>query len=181
MVRKAWWEDDGFFQYVVYELHLDRRFQQPETLHDPAQPVVFGDFVRFRGHGIGADTFWPGRPVYLQLYWEVLAEADHDYTIYVHLRDADGNVQATWDGPISHSDDGRYYSTLVWEPGEFIRDERRLRLSEDDVPPVGEGYTLVIGFYDLNSGERLPVTIDGEPAGDGFTLNERLKVLSEEP
>lgn len=181
VVRKAWWEDDGFFNYVVYELHLDRRFQQPETLHDPAQPVVFGDFVRFRGHGIGADTFWPGRPVYLQLYWEVLAEADRDYTIYVHLRDADGNVQATWDGPISHSDDGRYYSTLVWEPGEFIRDERRLRLSEDDVPPVGEGYTLVIGFYDLNSGERLPVTIDGEPAGDGFTLNEKLKVLAEEP
>jgi len=179
VVRKAWWHDDGFFNYEVYELHLDRRFENPAAIHDPPQPVIFGDFVRFRGHGIGADTFWPGRPVYLQLYWEVLAEADADYTIYVHLRDADGSLQATWDGPVSHSGDGRYYSTLVWEPGEFIRDERRLRLSEDNPPPVGEDYTLVIGFYDLQTNERLPVTIGGEPAGDGFTLNERIRVVAE--
>ena len=181
VVRRAWWKDDGFFNYVVYELHLDRRFENPATLHDPPEPVIFGDFVRFRGHGIGADTFWPGRPVYLQLYWEVLAEAGADYTIYIHLRDAEGNLQATWDGPVSHSDDGRYYSTLVWEPGEFIRDERRLRFQQETLPPVGEDYRVVIGFYDPVTHERLPVTVGGVPAGDGFMLSERLKVLAEQP
>ena len=181
VVRRAWWKDDGFFNYVVYELHLDRRFENPATLHDPPEPVIFGDFVRFRGHGIGADTFWPGRPVYLQLYWEVLAEAGADYTIYIHLRDAEGNLHATWDGPVSHSDDGRYYSTLVWEPGEFIRDERRLRFQQETLPPVGEDYRVVIGFYDPVTNERLPVTVGGVPAGDGFMLSERLKVLAEQP
>jgi 4-amino-4-deoxy-L-arabinose transferase-like glycosyltransferase len=181
ILRKAWWKDDGFFNYTVYELHLDRRFENPATIHDPAEPVIFGDFVRFRGHGIGGDTFWPGRPILLQLYWETLAPAQADYTIYVHLRDANDQVQATWDGPVSHSQDGRYYTTLVWEPGEFIRDERRLRFTAETLPPVGEGYRIVIGFYNLQTQERLPVTIGGQPAGDGFTLNERLKVIAQEP
>ena len=90
LARKAWWKDDGIFSYTVYELHLNRRFEDPQTIHDPAAPVVLGDFVRFRGHGIGADTFWPGRPVYMQLYWEALTPATDDYMVYVHLRDAEG-------------------------------------------------------------------------------------------
>lgn len=181
LVRKAWWQDDGIFSYTVYELYLDKRFENPNMFHDPQEPVVFGEFARFRGHGIGADTFWPGRPVYLQLYWETLTDAAEDYTIYVHLRDAAGNVHATWDGPVTNSDDGRYYSTLVWEPGEFVRDERLLHFTQRNLPPVGEGYQIVIGLYNLQTGERLPVIIGGQPAGDGFTLNERLKVIAEEP
>ena len=180
VVRKAWWKDDGTFNYTVYELHLDKRFENPNNVHDPEAPVDFGAFVRYRGHGLGADTFWPGRPVYLQIYWQTLQPMDKDYTIFVHLRDADGNVVATWDGPVSNSGDGNYYSTLVWQPGEYIRDERLLKFSEANLPPVGEGYRLWIGMYDLQSGERLPVTIGSEAAGDGYMLNERLKVIAEE-
>jgi len=180
ITRRAWWHDDGIFRYVVYELHTQRRFQKPDVYHDPTEPVVFGDMFRFRGHGIGADTFWPGRPVYLQLYWETLRPPDRDYTIYVHLRDADGQVRAAWDGPVTSSGDGRYYSTLVWEPGEFVVDERLLRLTEDQAQP-GEGYSIVVGFYDLQTNERLPVTVGDVPAGDGFRLNERLRVLAQPP
>ena len=181
IVRKAWWRDDGFFNYVVYELHLDLRFEQPEAVTDPEEPVVFGGFARYRGHAIGADTFWPGRPVYLQLYWESVAPADDDYMIFVHLRDHDGNVVANWDGPVTHSHDGRYYSTLLWDPGEFIRDERLLKFSEETLPPVGDDYTLHIGLYNLATGERLPVTIGGEPAGDDLQIKEAIRVQAEEP
>ena len=180
IARRAWWHDDGIFRYVVYELHTERRFQEPDVYHDPAEPVIFGDTFRFRGHGIGADTFWPGRPVYLQLYWETLRPPDRDYMIYVHLRDAGGQVRAAWDGPVTSSADGRYYSTLAWEPGEFVIDERLLRLSEGQAQP-GEGYSIVVGFYDLLTNERLPVTVGGAPAGDGFRLNERLRVLAQPP
>lgn len=180
ITRRAWWHDDGIFRYEVYELFPERRFDEPEVYHDPTEPVVFGDMFRFRGHGIGADTFWPGRPVYLQLYWETLKQADRDYMLYIHLRDAAGGVRATWDGPVTSSDDGRYYSTLVWEPGEYVVDERLLRLAEDEALP-GEGYSIVIGFYDLATNERLPVAVGGAPAGDGFALNERLRVLAQPP
>ncbi len=181
IVRKAWWQDDGTFNYVVYELHLDKRFDNPATIHDPVEPVVFGDVVRFRGHGIGADTFWPSRPIYLQLYWEALATPAQDYMIYVHLRDSAGTVVANWDGPVTHSQDGRYYSTLLWDPGEFVRDERLLKFSSDTLPPVGEDYTLHIGMYDLETGVRLPVTRGEEFIGDGYQLNERFKVVAEQP
>ncbi len=180
VARRAWWHDDGIFRYEVYELHPERRFEEPTAIHDPAEPVVFGDTFRFRGHSIGADTFWPGRPVYLQLYWETLKATDRDYTLFIHLRDADGGVRATWDGPVTSSGDGRYYSTLVWEPGEFVVDERLLRLAAGTAPP-GAGYTIVVGFYDLATSERLPVTVGGVLAGGGFTLNEQVKVLAQPP
>jgi hypothetical protein len=181
ILRKAWWRDDGTFSYTVYELHLDRRFENPDNIHDPDEAVVFGDVARYRGHGIGADTFWPGRPVYLQIYWEALNKTDQDYTIFIHLRDENGTVVATWDGPVSNTGDGNYYSTLVWDPGEFIRDERLLKFNEETLPPVGDSYRMWIGMYNLDTGERLPVTIGGEPAGDGYMLNEHLKVIAQEP
>jgi hypothetical protein len=180
LIRHAWWKDDGIFRYDVYELNLEKRFINPQMIHDPAEPVIFGDFVRFRGHGIGADTLWPGRPVQMQLYWEVLDTPTDDFMIYVHLRDADGNVKAAWDGPVTNTEDGRYYSTLVWEPGEFIRDDRLLKLTDQSVP-ANEDYSIWIGFYNLQTNERVPVTVDGEPVGDGYAIDEQIKVLTEEP
>jgi 4-amino-4-deoxy-L-arabinose transferase-like glycosyltransferase len=180
ITRYAWWHDDGTFSYNIYELHLDRRYQEPESLHDPAEAVDFGGAIRYRGHGIGGAEFWPGRRLHLQLYWEVLDVMDRDYSIYIHLRDADGTVWATWDGPVTTTQDGRYYATLLWEPGEYVRDERIISL-QDENTPADEGYRIVVGVYDPLSGERLPVTIGGEAVGDGFTLNERISVLAEAP
>jgi hypothetical protein len=181
IVRRAWWKDDGIFNYVVYELDLEKRFSNLETNLEPEEPVIFGEFARYRGFGLGGDTFWPGRPIYLQLHWETLAATDKDYMIYVHLRDTAGNVAANWDGPVSHSQDGRYYSTLLWEPGEFIRDERLLQFSSETLPPVGDDYSLYIGMYDLATGTRLPVTVGGQAAGDGYRIKEHLKVVPEQP
>jgi hypothetical protein len=183
IMRRAWGKDDGIFRYQVYELHLERRFNDPQMIHDPAQAVIFGGFARYRGHGIGGDTFWPGRQLIMQLYWQALQPAPHDYMIYLHLRDPAGQVVAAWDGPVASPEfhDGLYYSTLVWEPGEFIIDERRLRLPDDAHPPEGEGYELWFGFYDLQTGARVPVTVDGQPAGDGYRVNERIKIRAAPP
>ncbi|MBZ0303349.1 MAG: hypothetical protein K8J31_26640, partial [Anaerolineae bacterium] len=184
ILRRAWWKDDGFFSYTVYELHLENRLHEPSSPPIQAREdrdVSFGGFVRFLGHDIGGDYFWPGRRLVLRLYWEVLTAPDHDYTIYIHLRDANGQVQAAWDGPISRTQDGRYYSSLVWEPGEFIVDYRRIRLPEDTQAPPGEGYQIVIGLYDAQTNTRVPVAIDGEPAGDGYVLPAEFRIVPEQP
>jgi 4-amino-4-deoxy-L-arabinose transferase-like glycosyltransferase len=180
LIHHAWWKDDGIFRYDVYALNLGKRFINPHMIHDPEEPVEFGGFARFRGHGIGADTFWPGRPVYMQLYFEVLTPPPEDYMLYVHLRDRDGKVWATWDGPVTNSQDGRYYSTLVWEPGEYIRDNRLLKITDQN-PPEGDDYSIWFGFYNLPANERVPVTINGAPAGDGFRIDETIKVRSKPP
>ncbi|MCL4250052.1 MAG: glycosyltransferase family 39 protein [Anaerolineae bacterium] len=180
IMRRAWGMDDGIFRYNVYELHLERRFQPPPPNAQAEGQVVFGDFARYLGNDIGALDFWPGRPVVLTLYWESLAPTSGDYMIYVHLRDVQGEVVQSWDAPVALDAEiapPRYYSTHVWQPGEYIADVRRLILSEVDAP-LGAGYSLVIGMYDLASETRLPVTIDGRDAGDGYVIDNRITLVS---
>ena len=98
------------------------------------------------------------------------------YVVYIHLLDDKGNVWMTWDAPITRSDDGNYYSSLVWEPGEYIIDRRILKMTNKDTP-IADGYHLDIGLYDRATGDRVPMTIDGQPAGDGFTLAEPFSMV----
>lgn len=178
IMRLAWWRDDGFFNYTVYELHLENRFIRSENgVPPPDGDVVFGGFARLLGHNIGGDYFWPGRKLVMNLFWEVLAPPDADYMVYIHLRDENGQVWDSWDGPVTRTNDGNYYSTLVWEPGEFITDKRELLLRNAETPPGEDTYQIVIGLYDLANERRVPVTINGEPAGDGYTLAETISIV----
>jgi hypothetical protein len=70
--------------------------------------------------------------------------------------------------------DRGYYSTQFWEPGEYVVDQRTLKLPAD-LPP-GDNYRIVIGFYSVQDGQRATFTQAAEPLGDGFTLVERFSV-----
>ncbi len=178
IMRLAWWRDDGFFNYTVYELHLENRFIRSQNgVPPPDGDVVFDGFARLLGHNIGGDYFWPGRKLVMNLFWEVLTPADADYMVYIHLRDKNGQVWDSWDGPVTRTNDGNYYSTLVWEPGEFITDKRELLLRNAETPPGEDTYQIVIGLYDLADNRRVPVTINGKPAGDGYTLAETISIV----
>ncbi len=177
-LRRAWWEDDGVFKYTVYELHLERRFQIPPIIAPtPEGDVTFGGFVRLLGHDIGGSDFWVGRRVIMHLFWQVLEQPMADYVMYIHLRDTEGSLVAQWDGPVSWTNDGNYYSTLVWEPGETIVDQRSLLFENSDAA-LGEGYRLVIGLYDPITQQRVPMTINGQAAGEGYQLGERIRIIT---
>lgn len=85
--------------------------------------------------------------VNLKLYWRANSIPAADYTVFVHLVDSDGNLAAQADSPPA----GGAYPTSLWDPGEIIVDERRL----SDLPPGR--YTLQVGLYRPDTGERLPV------------------------
>jgi len=185
IMRRAWGMDDGIFKYDVYELHVSDRWIAPKPEGEPGHDVIFGDgLVRYLGYDIGGLDLWPGRHVIAHFYWQVLKPLPEDYTIYIHLRDQNDNLIATWDGPVARgplvSGTQGYYSTLLWQPGEYISDERRIQLP-DGVDPVGKGYHLVIGIYNTQTGDRLPVTVDGQPAGEGFLVENRMEVLAHAP
>lgn len=174
IMHRAWGLDDGIFKYDIYELQVRDRWTRPEPQGAAQQEVIFGGFARYLGYDIGGLELWTGRRVYTHLYFEVLAPPPDDYSIYVHLRDTDGNLIASWDNPTARTDMG-YYSTLMWQPGEYISDERIIELP-DDVAPLGEGYRLVIGFYD-SANVRVPVTVDGAPGSDGYQIDSRIAIV----
>jgi hypothetical protein len=86
--------------------------------------------------------------------WEVATPLPADMAIFVHLRDAAGNVVVQHDGLDAAAE------TL--QPGDRVWQRHVLPL-----PPLGEGkYTLAIGLYRRGDGARLATT-DG---GDGVVL-----------
>ncbi len=178
IMRLAWGDDDGVFKYSVYELHLENRFKPPAFINGPTNEgdVQFGGFVRLLGYDIGGLDFWPGRKLIMHLYWQVLEQPKADYMIYIHLRDKDGNVVQTWDGPVSWTNDGNMYSTLVWEQGEYIADERTIVFDKADAPQ-GNTYSMVVGLYDLATEIRVPMTVNGAPAGEGYQFSAPFSII----
>jgi hypothetical protein len=91
--------------------------------------------------------------VNLKLYWRADSSPSADYTIFIHLLDPQGNLAAQFDGPPAAG----VYPTNLWDPGEIIADEHLLQGL-----PKGH-YTVQIGLYRPETGERLPAA--GSPDG----------------
>jgi hypothetical protein len=89
------------------------------------------------------------------LLWRALAPPPVDYTVFVHLLDANGSLVAGNDTqPL-----GGRYPTTIWSAGEHILDIHNLP-TPADLPP-GQ-YQLAIGLYQQTTGERLPIDdLDG--------------------
>ena len=177
ITRRAWGMDDGNFRYEVYELNLQNRFLRPNPDGAAQDGVVIGDFVRYLGYDIGGLELWPGRRVIMHLFWEVLAPAPEDYVVFIHLSDADDEVIAAWDGPVARSEYG-WYSTLLWDAGEYISDERAIELP-DGLAPEGEGYRIVIGMYNPVTNERVPMLVNGEDSPSGYIIEDRIVIIPE--
>lgn len=130
---------------------------QPEasipTGGPPAYPIDarFGDVIRLAGYTIALD----GDTLRLQLVWRAEAVPPTDYTVFVHVLDETGLVVAQADAPPLAGG----YPTSLWDAGETIFDPRTVSLAG---LPSGR-YGLRLGWYDPQTGARLPV--DGRADG----------------
>ncbi|MFQ5612667.1 MAG: hypothetical protein ACE5H9_11100, partial [Anaerolineae bacterium] len=98
------------------------------------------------------------------LFWQAETTPRADFTVFVHVVDQAGSVVAQADGPPAQG----AYPTSLWDAGEIIADEREIVLP-GDLPPGC--YTLLVGLYRPDSGERLPVAGDAG-AGGALKLGE---------
>jgi hypothetical protein len=127
-------------------------------------PVRLADGITFLGYDLERPSYQHGQPIGLTLYWRADGEARRAYTVFTHILRADGVQMAGWDNPPCRTT----CPTDTWRPGEIIRDEYAVPTARDW--PPGE-YTVEIGLYDPETGERLRVLdAQGEPAGDRITL-----------
>ncbi len=157
----------------VVEPAEDRRYSvaqlwayqgQPEVL-PPAPGAIsgasFGDVARLAGFDLPGRVFAPGDIVPLTLHWEALTPYMADLRVFVHLIDPANDTAA---GILAQADGvprGGTYPFWVWQEGEFVRDEVALTLPADAAP--GE-YLLLVGIYDGQTGERLPI-VGGDDLG----------------
>jgi hypothetical protein len=96
----------------------------------------------------------PGETVQLILHWQALREMTEDYTVFVHLTQADGQLVSQQDvQPL-----GGGKPTTSWTSGEMVDDPYELAI------PVGASpgtYWLKVGMYSQSTMKRLPVVESG--------------------
>lgn len=111
-----------------------------------ARADQFGSAIKLAGYSVTRSA--DGQAVALDLHWQAIASPGQDYTLFIHVLDAAGNVVAQADAPPA-------YPTSLWSAGETVFDSRAL-------PPPETG-RIRLGWYDPVSGIRLPVA--GQPDG----------------
>ncbi|MBN1993596.1 MAG: DUF2079 domain-containing protein [Anaerolineae bacterium] len=119
-----------------------------------------GHKMKLLGYGVSQE----GQALNLTLYWEALELMGHDYTVFAHLLDIDGNLVAQHDGQPEWDVS---IPTTTWQPGEKLRDRHVLPLP----PGLSPGtYYLRVGVYYWQTLERLPVLKNGAPVADVVEL-----------
>ncbi|MCS6846669.1 MAG: glycosyltransferase family 39 protein [Anaerolineae bacterium] len=124
----------------------------PESSQPPI--AVFGDVLR-----LDRVRFAPDQVTF---DWTALRPPGNDYTLFVHVLDANGAQIGQKD---AEPFDGQY-PTGLWDAGERVRDVRAIAL-----PP--EARWLRIGWYDRQTGQRLAARMaDGSPWPDDIVFIE---------
>ncbi len=112
------------------------------------QPVTFANQLSLLYHDLSSETAMPGQPTLIYLYWQTPVPVNQDYSAFVHLVSADGQLIAQADYLLG----GWLYPTSSWQAG-FITAVPTLFFVPPDVPPGN--YQLLAGIYHTASGERL--------------------------
>jgi len=148
--------------YPVTIRLLDRDHDRP-----PPSPLTaqLSDFIELQGYDLQAN----GATVKLALYWHNTAKITQNYTIFTQLIGPDNQLWAQWDNPPQA---GRY-PTSAWTQNDNVIDRYTLTLREG--APSGH-YKLFIGMYDPATGQRLPLTVMGQPQPDNALLIETVSM-----
>jgi mannosyltransferase len=109
-----------------------------------------GESVALLGYDIHQNSVESGDTLGLTLWWQALAKMDRDYSLFIHLVDQDDRIWAQQDELLQYDD----LPTSSWEVGEIA--EGFYQLETDPHIPAGE-YTVKLGIYYWETGERLPV------------------------
>ncbi len=108
----------------------------------------FSDLVTLQAYETGPLTLGQGLTV--TLYWQAQSEIPVDYTVFMHMLDATGQIVAQADALPKNG----WLPTTWWDPGKVVTDEHILAVPAG-LPP-GD-YSLQVGLYVLETGERLPL------------------------
>jgi hypothetical protein len=135
-------------------MRLARFIALTPSAEQPAQ-AAFGCCLQLKSYALHAE----GRYLSLKLNWQATAPVKTSYKLFVHVYNLAGELVAQNDQYPA----GEFWLTDQWVAGQTVSDWHGLIMPE----PVTSGYRLSLGWYDPNSGQRLP---SGGAAGDSFEI-----------
>lgn len=137
--------------------------------------ATLGDAIRLHGYDVALNDRGP--ILDLTLYWEATAPITEDYVVALQLvSPVVGDTSLRWN---YNSWPGRgNYPTSAWQLNEIIADRYRFQLPEGD--HVTQAWDLHVVLYEGETGERLPIQLDGTDVGDQLMLT-RLRVPGRSP
>jgi len=132
--------------------------------------VRLGDQIALLGYVLPTTSVRAGDVVSLTIYWQSLVKPTRDYTVFVHLLNADGHERAHVDA----QPHGGMYPTSIWAAGEIIRDDYALQLSADLAPGA---YRIEVGMYEYPSLARIGVSdANGQAVGDHWLISDLIQL-----
>ncbi len=148
---------------LTYPLATVRALGRPLDLDPPdvQHPVGarFGDGIGLEGYDLESTA----SELQLTLHWQALAPLSLRYKLFVHLLGGGGPSDIRVQADVYPS-----LPTTAWLPGEYRCDQIALELPAS-LPPGR--YSLVIGWYDDSTGERLPAyDAAGQALGNSLVL-----------
>ncbi|MEI2612581.1 MAG: glycosyltransferase family 39 protein [Candidatus Promineifilaceae bacterium] len=133
-------------------VYIRPAYQPPSHTPEPAHPVniTFGNQMRLTGYDISATTFQPGDEVDIWLAWDVLAEMEQDWSVFVHLSDP------VLELPIAQRD--MYFgqglrATRLLQPGQHLIEHYHVTIPQTAIAPAE--LQLVVGLYQFGTNNRL--------------------------
>ena len=136
----------------------------------PPQPLphaAFGDIVTVVGYEVSPRSLEPGQALDVALYLRAARPITGDYALALQLLSPVPGDNTTLLNLNTIPGSGNY-PTYAWLPGEVIVDRYRLRIPEQ-VQRV-QAWRVVAILYRLPDRERLPATVDGQPADEMLGL-----------
>ncbi|HIQ04850.1 MAG TPA: DUF2142 domain-containing protein, partial [Anaerolineae bacterium] len=136
---------------------------KPMTPPSGPPAADFGGQIGLREFAIPSQVK-AGAELPIAFTWQALITPTLDYVLFLHLVDTAGNQVAGADSPPQN---GRY-PTSFWDADELVHDEHQMPVPADLAP--GQ-YDVRVGWYDLATGQRLPLRNEaGQAVGDSLHL-----------
>ncbi|MEP7289786.1 MAG: glycosyltransferase family 39 protein [Chloroflexota bacterium] len=129
--------------------------------------IEFPGFADLEGVAING-SLAAGQTLRLDFLWAVKGQTTNNWSQFIHLVGPQNSVVLADKIPGA----GRY-PTWAWSSGEKVVDQWQIAVPPD-LPP-GD-YTIQIGFYRQDTGERVLVTQDGKSAPDSAATVFKFKV-----
>jgi len=165
-----------YLRWVIDRYCLVRAYPDSRYIYLPfdlsaiayPEPARVGEGIAFLGSQLDHFSVEAGDHISVTLYWRAEAPMQKRYISFVHLLDGEGK---RWGQVDRLSFEGNHPPDW-WLPGQVMADTFAIPVRPD--APPGE-MLLATGFYDPDTGERLPVTDEGgnRVPGDQIYLTPR--------